>query len=151
MEGGVEKHFQDGSVELQIPPLRYATVGMTKGRVALPFGFDDVDDEQQVPPLRSPGFPVELGGVGALHAPFSYRKAHTRPCPALRGRKSGYAPVGMTLLLGTAKRTPSFQPPLSMEASPFLFSSRAKPRDLRFNGPFLEMFLGVNTILDEAL
>jgi hypothetical protein len=25
---------------------------MTKGRVALPFGFVDADDEQQVPPLR---------------------------------------------------------------------------------------------------
>jgi hypothetical protein len=25
---------------------------MTKGRVVLPFGFDDADDEQQVPPLR---------------------------------------------------------------------------------------------------
>ena len=24
----------------------------------------------QIPPLRSPGFPVELGGVGAVHAPF---------------------------------------------------------------------------------
>jgi hypothetical protein len=47
-----EKHFQDGSVELQIPPLRYAPVGMTKGRVAFPSRFDAVDDEQQVPPLR---------------------------------------------------------------------------------------------------
>jgi hypothetical protein len=26
--------------------------------------------EQQVPPLRSPGFPVELGGFGKLHAPL---------------------------------------------------------------------------------
>jgi hypothetical protein len=34
----VEKHFQDGSAELQIPPLRFAPVGMTKGRVALPLG-----------------------------------------------------------------------------------------------------------------
>ena len=25
----VDKHFQDGSVELQIPPLRFAPVGMT--------------------------------------------------------------------------------------------------------------------------
>jgi hypothetical protein len=53
--------------------------------------------EQQVPPLRSPGFPVEPGGVGALHAPFPYRKAHTRNCPVQRGRKSGYASVGMTI------------------------------------------------------
>jgi hypothetical protein len=37
---------------LQIPPLRFATVGMTKGRAALPFRFDHADDEQQVPPLR---------------------------------------------------------------------------------------------------
>jgi hypothetical protein len=27
---------------------------------------------------------------------FLYGKPHTWPCPALRGRKSGYAPVGMT-------------------------------------------------------
>jgi hypothetical protein len=94
----VEKHFQEGSAELQIPPLRYASVGMTKGRVALPFKFAIADDEQQVPPLRSPGFPVEVSGVGTLHAPFPNRKAHTRPCPVQRGRKSGYAPVGMTLL-----------------------------------------------------
>jgi len=39
----------------------------------------------QVPPLRYPGFPVELGGVGELHAAF-------------RSRKSGCAPVGMTIL-----------------------------------------------------
>jgi hypothetical protein len=28
---------------LQIPPLRFAPVGMTKGRVALPFRFDTAD------------------------------------------------------------------------------------------------------------
>jgi hypothetical protein len=61
----VEKHFPDGSAELQIPPLRYASVGMTKGRVALPFRFDTAEDEQQVPPLRFPGFPVELEGIVA--------------------------------------------------------------------------------------
>jgi hypothetical protein len=31
----IEKHFQDGFAELQIPPLRYAPVGMTMGRVVL--------------------------------------------------------------------------------------------------------------------
>ncbi len=29
--GPVEKHSQDGSAELQIPPLRFASVGMTRG------------------------------------------------------------------------------------------------------------------------
>ena len=42
-----ETHLQDGFVELQIPP------------------------------LRSPGFPVELGGFVALHAPF-FTEGRTR-------------------------------------------------------------------------
>jgi hypothetical protein len=37
-------------------------------------------------------------------------------------------------------KTPFVQQPLSMEASPSPLSSRAKPRDLRFCGPLLEMF-----------
>jgi hypothetical protein len=40
------------SAELQIPPLRFAPVGMTKEEVTLPFRSDAADDEQQVPPLR---------------------------------------------------------------------------------------------------
>jgi hypothetical protein len=32
------------------------------------------------------------------------------------------------------------QQPLFIEPSPFPLSSRAKPRDLQFRGPFLEMF-----------
>jgi hypothetical protein len=52
-----------------------------------------LEREPQISPLRSPGFPVELRGVGGPHAPFLKRKAHTRSCPVLRGRKSGYAPV----------------------------------------------------------
>ena len=32
---------------------------------------------QQVPPLRYPGFPVELGGVGELHAAF-FTESRTR-------------------------------------------------------------------------
>src|ERR1700735_5071249 len=46
------KHFHAWSVELQIPPLRYASVGMTKERAALSFRFDAEDVEQQIPPLR---------------------------------------------------------------------------------------------------
>jgi hypothetical protein len=45
--GSVEKHFHKRSAELQIPPLRYASVGMTKGRATLPFRFDHAEDEQQ--------------------------------------------------------------------------------------------------------
>ena len=48
----VEKHFQERSAELQIPPLRFAPVGMTKERVPFPFELDAAEDEQQVPPLR---------------------------------------------------------------------------------------------------
>src|ERR1700722_19840256 len=81
-----ETHLQDGFVELQIPP------------------------------LRSPGLPVELGRVDALHAPFPYRKAHTRPCSVQRGRKSGYAPVEMTISFGNAKDR--FQRELSYQPDP---------------------------------
>jgi hypothetical protein len=35
--------------EQQIPPLRYAPVGMTKERVALPLRSDAADDELQIP------------------------------------------------------------------------------------------------------
>jgi hypothetical protein len=46
--GCCEELFQYGSAELQIPPLRYASVGMTKGRAALSFGFDPVDARKVV-------------------------------------------------------------------------------------------------------
>src|SRR5450631_2770711 len=37
-------------------------------------GFQEWSAEPQIPRLRSPGFPVEIGGVGELHAPFLTRK-----------------------------------------------------------------------------
>jgi hypothetical protein len=39
-----------------------------------------------------------------------------------------------------AMKNASVQQSLSMEPSPFPLSSRAKPRDLQFRGPFLDMF-----------
>ena len=66
------------------------------GRLWEPWDLGGRRGALQIPPLRSPGFPVELRGVGALHAPFPNRKAHTRLCLVERGRKSEYAPVGMT-------------------------------------------------------
>jgi hypothetical protein len=72
---------------------------MTKGTDALSFGSDAMDDEQQVPPLRYPGFPVKFGGVVALHAPF-FTEGRTRGlfqcCVA-----GNPGTLGMTLLLGT--------------------------------------------------
>jgi hypothetical protein len=39
------KHVGEGSAELQISPLRFAPVEMTKGRVALPLKFDTGNQE----------------------------------------------------------------------------------------------------------
>ena len=59
--------------------------GKTNLRVVIP-GFQEWSAEPQIPPrhagtgrLRSPGFPVEIGGVVRLHAPFLTREAHTQP------------------------------------------------------------------------
>jgi hypothetical protein len=49
----VQKHFQEKPAELQIPPLRYAPVGMTKGRFALPAESGLWLKKPQIPPLRS--------------------------------------------------------------------------------------------------
>ena len=55
---------------------------MTKGRVVTFIRGRQIgwtEKKQQVPPLRYPGFPVELGGVGELHAAFlteSRTRAH---------------------------------------------------------------------------
>jgi hypothetical protein len=47
--------------------------------------------------------------------------------------------MGLRPIQGNEKRL-SFQQLLSMEAPPSPLSSRAKPRDLRFSGPLLDMF-----------
>ena len=51
---------------------------MTKGRVALPSRFDAAEDEQQVPPLRSRGFPVQLGGAGPRHSSTAWQEIRVR-------------------------------------------------------------------------
>jgi hypothetical protein len=56
-------------------PLLPATTSTTHRRILmentnLPFVIPGWSAEPQVPRLRSPGFPVEIGGVGELHAPF---------------------------------------------------------------------------------
>jgi hypothetical protein len=57
------------------------------------------NEKQQVPPLRYPAFPVQVGGVGELLA-ASFTGSRIRGSGWVsRCRKSGYAPVGMTILL----------------------------------------------------
>jgi hypothetical protein len=151
--------------------------------------------------LRSPGFPVEVGGVGALHAAFlneSSTRGHVQRCVAgnpgpvemtihflvttlvvqnehlpcnrivistggvmslrpTEGDEKRLVPATtlygiVTLSLSSRPELPwasdppkvmknaSVQQPLSKEPSPFPLSSRAKPRDLQFRGPFVEMF-----------
>ena len=34
------------------------------------FSVGEPEEKPQIPPLRYPGFPVEVGGVGELHAAF---------------------------------------------------------------------------------
>jgi hypothetical protein len=48
----VEKHVRFGSAELQISPLRFAPVEMTKGRGAVDRNFRYVNRELQIPRLR---------------------------------------------------------------------------------------------------
>ncbi len=78
-----------------------ATLGMTKGRAALTSApvNEGRTEKQQVPPLRYPGFPVELGGVGGLHAPFSTER-RKRGCVQCCVAGNPATPVGMTILFG---------------------------------------------------
>src|ERR1700685_3246784 len=45
--------------------------------------------EKTAGPLRYPGFPVDLDGVGGPHAPFLKSKTHTWLCLALRAGNPG--------------------------------------------------------------
>jgi hypothetical protein len=63
-------------------------------------------EKQQVPPLRSPGFPVKSCGFGELHAAFLTESRTCAPWSVLRSRKSGCASVGMTILWWTELCTP---------------------------------------------
>jgi hypothetical protein len=71
---------------------------MTKGRVALPLAFVTVDDEQQVPPLRSGRDDNSVSGrtkeqVEEAKAPGSFDSAPQALCNAI---KLSSAPLRMT-------------------------------------------------------
>jgi hypothetical protein len=55
--------------------------------------------EQQVPPLRSPQISCGTWWRWHTSCAFLYGKAHTWSLRVRRGRKSGYASVGMTIQL----------------------------------------------------
>ena len=119
--------------------------------------FHERSAELQIP--RLPRISCRTWWRWRTSCAFPYGKAHTRPCLAQRGRKSGYArddkgegdasmesgcwTEGVFHHLGWAEGDENaFEPgqPLSMEAPPSPLSSRAQPRDLQFSGPFVEMF-----------
>jgi hypothetical protein len=166
----VEKHFQERSAKLQIPPLRYAPVGMTKGRVALPFKSDAAEDEQQVPVRLRSGQALRFAtlrsgrrrGGRRFHSNLMLRRINSRSLhfatpdflwnlvallyflrpslrkgahvalPVLRGRKSGFAPVGMTLVSGTDKeRVEAVFIPLMGRDAEGLIRNRLPPHSSR--------------------
>jgi hypothetical protein len=55
--------------------------------------FQERGAEPQVPPLRSPGFPVEIRGADLPRASLFKREPHTWSWRLPRSTKSGYAPV----------------------------------------------------------
>jgi hypothetical protein len=79
-----------------------ASVGTTKGRAALPFKFDAAEDKRQVPPLRYLGFPVELGGVVVLLAPF-FTEGRTRGLASAAWQEIRVRSGRVTLVSGTDK------------------------------------------------
>jgi hypothetical protein len=85
MPSTIHTSLDVGSLESGDGRLRDTVIGLIESEKH----FQERSAELQIPRLRSPGFPVELVGVDVPYAPFLKRKAHTRPCPVLRGRKSG--------------------------------------------------------------
>ena len=69
-EGWLRLEWLRDGEKPQVPPLRYAPVGMTRGEGWLRLEWLRDGEKPQVPPLRYPGFPVELGGFGKRHAPL---------------------------------------------------------------------------------
>ena len=91
----VEKHSQERSAEPQIPPLRRDN-GTTKGRAVLPPGFVARIENRRALHFAPPDFLLSLAALASFMR-LSLRKGAHEACLVLRGRKSGYASVGMTI------------------------------------------------------
>jgi hypothetical protein len=71
------------------PIIKSQTLGMTKGGVALPLGFDAGGENCRS--LGYPGFPVELSGFREMHAPFLKERRMKFAEATKFHRKSGVA------------------------------------------------------------
>ncbi len=71
-----KKHFQERPAELQIPPLRYASVGMTKERAPLPFRFDARMMNSRSLHFAPPDFLWELVALVHFMRPSLRKGAH---------------------------------------------------------------------------
>jgi hypothetical protein len=93
--------------------------------------------------FATPDFLWNLVALADLMRLSLKRKAHTRLCPVLRGRKSGYAPVGMTILSTIVIHSSGRFWPLSLQKMCHPDRSVAKWRDLlflfRFSHPSLAL------------
>ena len=103
-----------------------AALGMTKGRVVLPFGVM-----------------VATATSQTLFIPPSTCRRQAQLLGMKNGREALRWRAGLKEVFSdsfVASVANEVQPLLSMEALPSPLSSRAQPRDLQFRGPLLEMF-----------
>jgi hypothetical protein len=92
-------------------------------------------EKPQISPLRSPGFPVEVGGFDQSHAVFLGKKPHAWSLPAARSRKFGYAPVEMTK--GHPLKDSSGAPSQARLASTWRIAEPAPRRSASFISEYL--------------
>jgi hypothetical protein len=90
-----DRHWWNKSLKLQVPPLRYAPVGMTKGGVVTFIRSCEIgwtEKKLQVPPLRYAPVGMTKGGAVTFIRSCEIGWTEKKPqVPPLR-----YAPVGMT-------------------------------------------------------
>jgi hypothetical protein len=102
-------------------------------------GLFRLEAEPQISPLRCPGFPVEFGGVGDLHAAFlneSRTRGHVQRCVA---GNPGFAPVEMTILI--EDRIQRFQKgPLNCRSLGFARDDKGKGSGFLERGCWTEAF-----------
>jgi hypothetical protein len=94
-----DRHWWNKSLKPQVPPLRYASVGMTKGGVVTFIRSCQIgwtEKKLQVPPLRFAPVGMTKDGVVTFIESCQIGWTEEKPqVPPLR-----FAPVGMTILFG---------------------------------------------------